>query len=178
MRNSSRSVLPALAIVAVGLSPGAPALGQAPSSCASAGFGRLDFWVGTWEVFAGETKVGDNRVEKILDGCAVMEHWVDARGSEGKSLFFYTPATDTWKQVWVTESAMSTGGVKEKTLVLELEDGGIRFQGEIPLPDGRSYLDRTTLTPLPDGTVRQVIEVSRDGAEWRTTFDAIYRPVP
>ena len=27
---------------------------------------------------------------------------------------------------------------------------------------------------MPDGSVRQVIEVSRDGADWRVTFNALY----
>lgn len=41
--------------------------------------------------------------------------------------------------------------------------------------DGRSYLDRTTLTPMPGGTVTQVIEVSREGGRsWEVTFDARY----
>lgn len=152
-----------------------------PPSCEeSPGFHKLDFWVGEWDVFAGdgyEQKAGTNRIEKILDGCAVMEHWRGEGGGEGKSLFFYTPATDTWKQVWVTGNATRRGGVKEKTLVEEFADGGTRFQGIITLPDGGSYLDRTTLAPMEDGKVRQVIEISSDGGEtWRTTFDAVYIP--
>lgn len=139
-------------------------------------FSLLDFWVGEWEVYIGDQRVGEGRIEKILNGCAVMEHWVDARGAEGKSLFFYTPATDTWKQIWVTGAAMVPGGVKEKTLTDELEDGSLRFQGSILLRGGGSYLDRTTLIPLEDGTVRQVIQVSRDGSSWDSpSFDAIYR---
>lgn len=52
----------------------------------------------------------------------------------------------------------------------------MRFQGEIALPDGTSYLDRTTLTLLETGDVRQLIEVSTDsGNHWRAVFDAIYR---
>jgi hypothetical protein len=36
-------------------------------------------------------------------------------------------------------------------------------------------LDRTTLTPLADGRVRQVIERSSDGGTtWTTGFDAMY----
>ncbi len=55
-------------------------------------------------------------------------------------------------------------------------DGGFRFQGEIPLTGGRRCLDRTTLTPLPGGGLRQVIEISTDqGATWQTTFVAEYR---
>jgi len=158
--------------LAAALASAGPALGV---SCeGQAGFDRLDFWVGEWEVFVGDRRVGSNRIEKILQGCAIMEHWTDIQGGQGKSLSVYTPATDTWKQVWVSETATTPGGVKEKTLVERMPDGGVRFRGTIPLADGRSYLDRTTLTPLDDGSVRQHIEISRDGETWETTFDARY----
>jgi hypothetical protein len=40
---------------------------------------------------------------------------------------------------------------------------------------GEIYLDRTTLTPLEDGRVRQLIEISTDGGHsWRSIFDGYY----
>jgi len=137
---------------------------------------KLDFWLGRWDVFDSQdsSKGGENFIEKILDGCAIVENWheLDPRGAGGKSLFYYQPVTKQWKQVWVTER----GPMKEKKLVEEMKDGGVRFQGEIPRPDGTSYLDRTTLTPLSGDRVRQVIEISRDvGKSWQITFDAEYR---
>ena len=139
------------------------------------GFHELDFWLGAWDVFADQQKVGTNRIEKILEGCAISENWVDVEGHQGKSLFYYQSATQRWKQVWITEQATLPGGLKEKELIERFKDGGVRFQGEIPLADGRVYLDRTTLTPLPNDRVRQVIEVSRDaGQTWRVNFDAEY----
>jgi len=70
----------------------------------------------------------------------------------------------------------AVGPIKEKKLVEELKRGGVRFQGEIPRPDGSVYLDRTTLTPLAGDRVQQVIEISRDeGKTWQLTFDAEYR---
>jgi len=137
-------------------------------------FRTLDFWVGEWDVFAGEQQVGTNRIEKVLSGCALIENWRGAGGAEGKSLFYYHPASGAWRQIWVTENPLTPGGVKEKRHIATLEGGAIRFQGTIALPDGGSYLDRTTLTPLDDGRVRQVIEINRDGSTWQVTFDAIY----
>jgi hypothetical protein len=177
-------LVPALvALAAIG--PGAGvARSQAPPSCAEEpAFSELDFWIGNWDVLVGQKPVGTNRIEKILNGCAVMEHWTDANGSEGKSLFYYHQATGEWKQVWVTGNATFPWGVKEKTLVERFDGGGVRFEGEIRLPDGGRYLDRTTLTPLPGGRVRQVIEVSHDGGvNWEGRFDGIYvridRPDP
>lgn len=136
---------------------------------------RLDFWVGRWEVFVKDKKVGDNLIEKTLSGCAAIENWKNARGREGKSLFYYEPAARQWKQVWVTDS----GPMKEKAEVKDFPGPGVRFQGVVTLEDDTKVLDRTTLTPLEQGKVRQVIEESRDGGKtWEVTFDAIYVRAP
>lgn len=49
-----------------------------------------------------------------------------------------------------------------------------------PLPDVRSTLGRSTLTPMEEGKVRHAvhaIEISTDHSEtWRTGFDAVYVP--
>lgn len=157
-------------------SPPPPAPPTASGSCdADPTYHVLDFWLGDWTVLADGREAGTNRVEKILAGCAVSELWRDADGGRGESLFFVQPTTRRWKQVWVTDRATVPGGLKEKLLVARLPGGGTRFQGEIQVPDGRVILDRTTLTPAPDGRVHQVIEISRDGGStWATAFDAWY----
>lgn len=164
----------AVALLALAASPAAHAQGAPPACGEVPGFHALDFWLGEWEVRIGDRLAGSNRISPILDGCAVREEWTGASGGRGESLFYYLPATDEWKQVWVTARATASGGVKEKRLVERLDDGSLRFQGTIATPDGGSYLDRTTLTPLEGDHVRQVIEVSRDGEEWTSVFDAIY----
>ena len=147
----------------------------APEQCAEMQiYGLLDFWVGDWIVFSGEEKVGENKIEKILGGCAVMEHWQGVGGREGKSLFF-VDTNGTWKQVWVTEWAANPGGVKEKAQVLTSANEAVRFQGQLRHPDVGTYLDRTTLTRVEEGKVHQLIETSTDSGEtWKTTFDATY----
>lgn len=148
----------------------------AQEPCASTpGYDRLDFWLGEWDVFSGERKVGTNRIGKILDGCAITEEWAGAGGGEGRSLFYFVPTTGEWKQVWVTDTATRTGGVKEKVLIGATDGGGLQFQGRILDGAGEAWYDRTTLTPLPSGDVRQLIEISQDSASWQTIFDAVYR---
>jgi hypothetical protein len=167
----------ALVALSVSIVPaGAQAPPPPPPCSEDPGFHQLDFWLGEWRVLVGEQEVGTNSIRPILSGCAVREEWSSARGSHGESLFYYQPATKVWKQVWVTDGARGRGGVKEKTLIETLADGSLRFQGEIPLAEGGSYFDRTTLSPLPEGRVRQLIEVSSDGAAWRAVFDAVYVP--
>jgi hypothetical protein len=166
----------ALALVAAAgiLLAAAPSPTAATAACAGRAAQRLDFWIGQWEVRnPGGGIEGHNRIEKILGGCAILEHWTEADGSEGKSLFYFDALGGRWKQVWVTDG----GQFKEKAEVaveVSAHPEAIRFQGEIPLRDGRRLQDRTTLTALPDGRVRQVIEQSADGgATWRA-WEGLY----
>ena len=140
--------------------------------CSSPGHRLMDFWIGNWRVVAreGEQVVGSNSIQKILNGCGVIENWRNVRGAEGKSLFYFHDVEKTWKQVWITDNQ----GLKEKHLIAVL-DGAVRFQGEIRQEDGRVVLDRTTLTAISEHRVHQLIEQSIDGGDtWQTSFDAMY----
>ncbi|MES1227653.1 MAG: hypothetical protein ABUL72_03225 [Armatimonadota bacterium] len=53
----------------------------------------LDFWVGDWVVTADGKKDGDDKVEKWVGGQAIVEHWKDVEGGEGKSFSYYMPAS-------------------------------------------------------------------------------------
>ena len=150
---------------------------ETPAACGeSADYSRLDFWVGEWDVYSQGRKVGTNRISKVLSGCAVTEDWTDIDGGRGKSLFYFSPREATWKQVWITDRATRRGGTKEKTLTATLPGGALRFEGELPLRSAR-VRDRTSLWPLENGHVRQLIEYSEDdGASWQVSFDGLYVP--
>ncbi len=135
-------------------------------------YALLDFWIGDWVVRSAEGEhLGDDAVRRLLGGAAIEERWIGASGDVGIRLFYCDVADRTWRQVWVTGYA----NAKEKRLVEATADGGVAFQGRVRLRRGGEMLDRTTLVPLADGTVRQVIATSSDeGATWSTGFDAIY----
>ena len=137
----------------------------------------LDFWLGYWTVSdkTGET-VGTNRIERVAEGCAVMETWHDPDGSETRGLFYFRPASRQWQLVLVTGQALTPGGLRERHLVSRGADGSLLFEGEYAGLHG-PILNRMTATPISAGRVRELIEVSRDrGATWTPAFDAIYRP--
>jgi hypothetical protein len=140
-------------------------------SCDLSDHRAFDFWVGEWDVFNPEGhKAGTNRIENILNGCALLENWTSTRGGAGKSLNFFNAATRRWEQVWTD----GTGGVIKYEG--SFKDGAMRFeQGEHTLPDGTRLRSRMTLTPLADGRVRQLIERSADAGEtWTVWFDGTY----
>jgi hypothetical protein len=148
-----------------------------PGTCeAHAEFHDLDFWAGDWDVYdsASNEKVGTSLIRKILKGCALSVDWRDSEdGSEIQEVFFYETARSTWHQVWISDA----GPTKERQSTGEHAKGSWRFIGEVRQLDGRTHLDRSTVTALPAGRVHQVIDVSYDGGEtWRKTFDGEYRP--
>jgi tetratricopeptide (TPR) repeat protein len=131
----------------------------------------FDFWVGDWDVFQGTQQVGHNRIEKVLDGCALQENWTSGYGNQGRSLNYFDPASGKWKQNWVDD------GGSVVWYEGEIVDGAMHFHGENVQPDGKKSLARVLLAPLPDGAVHHVIERSDDGGKtWSKGFDAIYRP--
>jgi hypothetical protein len=135
----------------------------------------LAFWVGTWDVHDSESgeRAGWSEIVSILDGHAVLERWRGVSGLEGASLFWNDGASGTWQQVWAT----SVGWAKHKTMAAADAPGAVRFEGVVTLPDGTQVRDRTTLTPVADGCVRQVIETAPlDDGAWKVGFDAVYTP--
>jgi hypothetical protein len=168
-----------LILVAFLVASRAPAQSPAGDGCRAVPNAKvLDFWVGEWTVReTGKTGIdGNDRIELILGGCAVLEHWVGINTDDkGESFFYFAPGSRRWKQVWTTQHAELLGGLKEKEMVAVYPNHAVRFQGNLSTPNGVTVIDRTTLTPLDNGTVHQVIEVSRDGGQtWVVSYDAIY----
>lgn len=145
-----------------------------PPVCEGAGRRRdFDFWLGDWEVHGAQGKlVGQNRIEAIHGGCALLESWRSVGGSAGSSLNFYDPTSKKWRQVWVDRQ----GGQIE--LAGELVGGAMVLEGSSLQPDGSLRKIRGTWTPGPEGKVRQVFEESPDGVAWQVTFDGRYSRKP
>lgn len=131
---------------------------QAP--CATPEHRAFDFWVGEWQVFTpAGALAGTNRIEKIVNGCALLENWEDSQGKAGKSWNFFDTRTKQWKQFWMDGSGLGqhySGGSFEQ---------GMRFLDEQELPKGGRLIRRMTFTKLAGGEVEQLIEVSKDGGE-------------
>lgn len=141
-------------------------------ACADAAFHQFDFWVGDWDVTTPQGKpAGRNRIQAILDGCAISEEWTGAGGTNGRSHSAWDATRKQWNQYWAADDA----GVLY--LSGSLQDGRMVLSGEQVDPaSGKHSPQRVTWTPNADGSVRQLWESSADGGKtWTTVFEGIYR---
>ena len=142
----------------------------APPACVDSVHRQFDFWVGQWNVVnAAGNQAGKNTIDLSENGCLLVENWTSAAGNTGKSMNYWDPDAEKWKQVWV-----SSGG-QIGHFSGELVDGAMILEGDMINSDGTSFLLRGTWTTLEDGRVRQHFEQSNDkGATWTTWFDGYY----
>lgn len=151
---------------------------QAPASraCQAIEHRQFDFWIGRWDVYgpAGK-KVGENRIEAIADGCALLEQWTGNGGVTGKSLNIYDASDRRWHQTWVDSSGtllVLTGGLVDGSMVMSAA-------GPSPTDPTKTVQQRITWTPAADGSVRQLWESSADGGRtWTVLFDGRYVRAP
>ena len=148
--------------------PSSPAAAQQQqqSPCSTPEHRQFDFWIGDWEVYGPQgQRVGSNRIDKVLGGCALHESWRGSTGHRGSSYNFYDTGSGQWHQTWIDVAGSPlyiNGGI---------ENGSMRMVAA----NGTS---RITWTPLESGHVRQHWEQSTDGgASWTTVFDGEYRRV-
>jgi tetratricopeptide (TPR) repeat protein len=131
---------------------------------------EFDFWVGNWDVFnMNGTKVGVNKIQRILQGCMIFENWTSIRGSQGKSINYYDPSSGKWRQNWIDENGQLIWYEGE------VKNGAMHFSGKLIDKDGNQEIARVLLEPVEGGKVHHLIEHSKDdGATWYVWFEGTY----
>ncbi|MFM5947863.1 MAG: hypothetical protein ACKOPM_01335 [Novosphingobium sp.] len=175
------SLLAALAL-AQAASGELPPIGTAPSpaapaapaeSCSGAIYSAFDFWLGDWTIYARQdgALIGNSRVEKINNGCAVRETWLPQQGRAGGNLNAPDLITGRWHQYWVDSQG------NRVDLEGGLYQGAMLLAGPWRRVNGSSQdaLLRITYTRLDADSVRQLAEFSEDdGLTWQVSFDYLY----
>ncbi len=164
----------ALSILFAALYAAIPAFSQGPKPqsppCSAPEYHQFDFWIGDWEVYAGDKLAGTNRVDRILGGCVVMENWIGSKGGTGHSFNVYDVNTGKWEQTWVDNG----GGVVH--FYGNYADGKMELSGTTFGAKGEAQPTKLTFWNNTDGTVRQLWESSADeGKTWTILFDGLYK---
>jgi hypothetical protein len=136
---------------------------------------QFDFFVGEWDAYAPQgRKAGASVIERIADGCGILENWTGALGGTGKSINFYDPRAGKWFQYWIG----ADGNPQRFSGIYK--DGALRFEGEPFTQNGKRFITRLTFFDVDANTVRQLSEQSDDGGKtWAINYDFKYvRRVP
>jgi hypothetical protein len=170
----SRMRIAGLLVLATGAAVTQAETPRAPPTpaCNGAEHRQFDFWIGRWEVFTPDgRKAGDNRIEAIDGGCALLERWSGSGGFSGTSLNGWDAKARVWRQHWVDNQ----GGLLR--LAGTLDGPSMVLVAGAASADGpaAALRERITWTPQPDGSVRQWWQRSEDrGRTWTTVFDGRY----
>ena len=157
----------------------APAAAPAPPpiDCADADHSAFNFWVGEWDVSATgtDTVVARSTISSTAGGCAIEEDYRQTVGPGGVAATYHGVSFSTfdarrggvWRQFY-----MDSGGA------VTVFEGGLSETGAMVLqaPGRPGSIQRMTVSPEPDGSVRQRGESSTDGgATWTPGYDFTYR---
>lgn len=164
--------LPALALLAATAAVGpSSAAADAPAvrDCSASEYRRLDFKLGDFDVTGMEgAKAGVSRVESLLGGCLMVEHWQGAISGYGQAFFYYDRVGRRWHTTFVNDDgdALVMSGDFEGDALVFRGDGTISgFVGE----------HRMAWSPLPGGGVKQFWEYSpAAGGGWKTIHIGYY----
>ncbi|MEM7219737.1 MAG: hypothetical protein AAF515_15320 [Pseudomonadota bacterium] len=164
------SLLFALCLLGATLAQTKDAHAQTPP-CSAAGYNDFDFWLGDWEVRQPDgTLAGTNVISKEEGNCLIIERWRGADGTTGQSYNYFNPASNRWRQLWVSQGAIID---YEGSLVAA---GKMQLQGRIVYQaDGREADFRGTWTRRTDGSVLQeFVEKDAESGEWNVWFTGLY----
>lgn len=166
-----------LVAIAAALLQAAPAPAPPTVDCADANHAAFDFWLGEWEVrpTGTEVVVASSVIARAAGGCAIQETYhqtLNRRGAamsyRGSSLSVFDQANGgKWRQFYVDSGGSVT------VMEGQAADGAMMLDS--PGPAGG--LQRMTLAPQADGSVRQWGQVSTDGGRtWSPGgYDFTYR---
>ena len=154
------------------------------SVCAGPEYRQFDFWIGEWDLRIRTRKAlgsaewdeaaGTQRVETILSGCAIAEHFRgDGPGAPwaGESYSAWQPALHKWRQTWVDDQ----GGFL--AFVGSVDEGVMTLRGEpTTTPKGATIHMRMVFLDVTPSALRWEWQRSvDDGASWDAQMIIHYR---
>jgi hypothetical protein len=151
--------------------PPAQGANRPKNPCMSrAEYRQFDFWVGEWDAYDPRgRRAGASVIERVANGCGILENWTGALGGTGKSINFYDPQAGKWFQYWIG----ADGNPHRFSGIYK--DDALRFEGEPFMQNGKRVITRLTFFDVDANTVRQLSEQSDDGGKsWAVVYDFKY----
>jgi hypothetical protein len=106
MKHIKRGILLTAVLVAVNGCAGRAELQAGPpgTGCTDPVYRQLDFKIGEFKVTGiGGEPAGESKVESVLGGCLLVEHWRGAISGYGRAHMFFDKSDQLWRLVYVTD---------------------------------------------------------------------------
>lgn len=130
---------------------------------------QFDFWVGRWDVQVNGQSVGTNVIERLEEGCLIMENWAGNGGTSGKSMNFFNPVTNRWRQTYISNNQVIW------EMSGEYKDGAMHYEGEMLAAGSQPIMVRVKLYSQSPDRVHHTQDNSTDGGKtWTNVWDSIY----
>lgn len=150
-----------------------PGLAQAQQTpcAADPAFHSQDFANGEWDVYVGDRKTAEVKLEPVLNGCAIHETWTALSGKgNGIGLFTFSRVLKAWTYAWAADTGSST------VFTGAAEGAGMLYRTERPTASGGTRLRHWTLAEQPDHTIRELSVGTEDGGKtWTTEYELIWK---
>jgi len=135
----------------------------------------FDFVLGEWDFLTADgKKIGEQVYTKKEEGCLILEEWTTLSGSTGTGMTFVDPATNLWRQVWMSPAFHIdySGSVNE--------NGDMILEGTMYPNNGeKSSAVRGVWAKQSDGTIRQeFLKYDNKIREWQSFFLGFAHPKP
>ena len=140
--------------------------------CSSTEASQFNFWIGDWELTWNDTSHGTNRVQKIMDGCAVNENFYSpALKYSGSSWSMYNPRLKLWQQTWIDNQ----GGYIALSGKFENNEMTLTTASQ-KLPDGSEIISRMVFFNITPQNFDWRWESTKDNsASWQTNWLIHYK---
>lgn len=129
---------------------------------------KLDFWLGSWDVYVKDKMTATSEITKSEGGCTLHEDYKTLSGFFGRSMNYYDPEDKKYTQIWIDK-------FNSITIFKEIESrtGYLKMQAD----DGKGTLTNMDYTlDSETGNVTQTMESSKDqGKTWTQSFVGIYK---
>jgi hypothetical protein len=144
---------------------------QKEPPCSSPEANQFDFWVGEWDLTWGENGKGSNSIEKIMNGCVILENFDGTPSMElkGMSVSTFSKQLRKWQQTWVDNS----GGYLD--FIGGFQDGKMILSREF-VKDDKKLMQRMVWYNISENELDWNWERSNDsGQTWKVLWNIHYK---
>ena len=132
---------------------------------------QFNFWIGKWELFTNGSKMGESKVDTLLDSYVIQEDFLEFPPDpfHGVSLTTYNVDTKKWEQTMVDNQG------HHSFFIGDFKDGEINLIRNFKNKKGEDRIQRTRYYNISQNSFDWTFGVSADeGKNWNIFYTVHY----